>query len=272
KDAVWFRFGEKEARFGLQEFSLVTGFKIATDDENAYEVPNNNSSLLQLFKKKKGKIKRSDLLEKFLTLKKKEDAETKYKLGLVIVLEHVVLSSELETLVDERWFNLVEDLEKFNSYPSGNLSYQQTVKLFKRTSFGKGKNPESINYSLHGFPLAIMIWAFEALPDLGREFAQLNTGVQLPRMYCWKMEKQLRALTTFFERAEIQVRRTLEPSSYECESSYFNELGIIVEEEDSGRHDEDEEGTATKDEGEGSASSKGDDDDDDVDDEEEEEE
>ncbi|GER33384.1 Ulp1 protease family protein, partial [Striga asiatica] len=198
KDAVWFRFGEKEARFGLQEFSLVTGFKIAADDENAYEVPNNNSSLLQLFKKKKGKIKR-----------------------------------KLETLVDERWFNLVEDLEKFNSYPWGNLSYQQTVKLFKRTSFGKGKNPESINYSLHGFPLAIMIWAFEALLDLGREFAQLNTGVQLPRMYCWKMEKQLRGelLTTFFERAEIQVRRTLEPSSYECESSYFNELGIIVEEE-----------------------------------------
>ncbi|GER31107.1 hypothetical protein STAS_07092 [Striga asiatica] len=35
KDAVWFRFGEKEARFGLQEFSLVTGFKIAADDENA---------------------------------------------------------------------------------------------------------------------------------------------------------------------------------------------------------------------------------------------
>ncbi|GER48700.1 hypothetical protein STAS_25870, partial [Striga asiatica] len=65
KDGVWFRFGENEARFGLQEFCLVTGFKIAADDENAYEVPKNNSPLLQLFKEKRGTIKRSDLLEKF---------------------------------------------------------------------------------------------------------------------------------------------------------------------------------------------------------------
>ncbi|GER43468.1 hypothetical protein STAS_20316 [Striga asiatica] len=50
KDVVWFRFGENETRFGLQEFCLVIGFKIAADDENAYEVPKTNSSLLQLFK------------------------------------------------------------------------------------------------------------------------------------------------------------------------------------------------------------------------------
>ncbi|CAA0813876.1 Unknown protein [Striga hermonthica] len=223
KDAVWFRFGEKEARFGLQEFCLVTGFKMAANDENAYEVPKYNSLLLQLFKEKKGKIKRNDLLEKFHELDNEEDAETKYKLGLVTVLEHVVLSAECETLVDERWFNLVEDLEKFNSYPWGNLSYQQTLKLFQRTSFGKGKNPKSIKYSLHGFPLAIM----------------------------------------------IEVRRTLEPCSYEVESSYVNDLGIIAQEEDSVRQDEDGECTATKVEEEGSASSKADDDDD-VDDEEEE--
>ncbi|GER41195.1 hypothetical protein STAS_17904 [Striga asiatica] len=232
KDAVWFRFGENEVRFGLQEFCLVTGFKIAADDENAYEVPKNNSSLLQLFKKKRGKIKRSDLLEEFHKVK---DAEAKYKLGLVTVLEHVVLSAECETLVDERWFDLVEDLEKFNSYPWGNLSYQQTI------------------------------WAFKALPDLGREFAEKKIGFLIPRMYGWKIDKQCRGeqLNTFFDRAEIEVRRTLELSSYEVKSSYLNELGIIAKEVDSARQDEDEEGTATKVEEEGN------DDDDVVDDEEE---
>ncbi|GER30669.1 cysteine proteinases superfamily protein [Striga asiatica] len=242
KDAVLFRFGEKEARFGLQEFCLVTGFKIAADDENAYEVPKNNSSLLQLFKKKRGMIKRSYLLEKFHKLDNEKRRGDEVQIGTRDGLGACCFVC-------------------------------RTVKLFKRTSFGKGKNPQSINYSLHGFSLAIMIWAFEALPDVGREFAQTNIGVPFPRMYCWKMKKQLRdeLLTTFFDRAEIQVRRTLEPSSYEFESSYLNKLGIIVEEEDSVRQDEDEEGTATKDEGEGSASSKADDDDD-VDDEEDEEE
>ncbi|CAA0822985.1 Unknown protein [Striga hermonthica] len=249
KDAVWFRFGEKEARFGSQEFCLVTGFKIVEDDENAYEVPRNNSSHLQLFKEKQGKIKRSDIIEKFHELDNEKDAELKYKMGLVTVLEHVVLSAECETLVNERWFYLVEDLERFNSYPWGNLSYQQTVKLFQRTSFGKEKNPKSIKYSLHGFSLAILIWAFEALPDLGREFAEKRNDLQFLRMYCWKMEKQLRGdqLNTFFDRAEV------------------------AEEEDSVRPDEDEECTATKVQEEGSSSSKVDDDDDEDEEEEEEE-
>ncbi|GER27796.1 hypothetical protein STAS_03531 [Striga asiatica] len=136
KDAVWFKFGEKEARFGLQEFSLVSGFKIV-HDVASYEVPERSSSLLHLFKGKRGKLTKKDLLNKFDDLvKKEEDADLIYKLGLLTVLEHVVLSNECRTLVDEKWFHLVENLEEFNSYPWGNLSYEYTVKLFKRKRFG----------------------------------------------------------------------------------------------------------------------------------------
>ncbi|CAA0814250.1 Protein phosphatase 2C 56 [Striga hermonthica] len=99
---------------------------------------------------------KKDLLEQFDGLVQKEDVDLKYKLRLLIVLEYAVLSNECRTLVDERWFHLVEDLEQFNSYPWGNLSYEYTV------------------------------WAFEALPELGRKFAQTYGSGRLPRMMSWK--------------------------------------------------------------------------------------
>ncbi|CAA0816956.1 Unknown protein [Striga hermonthica] len=240
-DAVWFKFGENQARLGLQEFSLVTGLTIVDDPE--YEAPERSSSLLHLFKKKRGKIMRKDLLEKFDELKKKEDANLKYKLGLITVLEHVILSAECRTFVDEKWFHLVEDLEHFNSYPWENLSYGYTVKLYKRNSFGKTKNPKSIMYSLHGFPLAIMVWAFEALPELGRQFAEQCSTGGLPRIMCWKMDKHVRSeqLITFFNTSEVQVRRTLQPSSDEVETSYLKDFGITSQDQESVPEDEEEE-------------------------------
>ncbi|GER51582.1 hypothetical protein STAS_28975, partial [Striga asiatica] len=198
KDVVWFKFGEKEARFGLQEFFLVSELKIV-DNVASYEVPKRSSSLLNLFKGKRGKITKKDLLNQFDDLVKKEgDEDLKYKLGLLMVFEHVVLSNECRTLVDEKWFHLVENLEEFDTYPWGNLSYEYTVS------------------------------AFEALPELGRKFAETCGSGRLPRMMSWKMNKQWRSehLTTFFNTSEVEVRRTLQPSSDEVQSSYLKEFDI----------------------------------------------
>ncbi|GER56905.1 hypothetical protein STAS_34665 [Striga asiatica] len=224
KDAVWFKFGEKEARFGLQEFSLVSRFKIV-HDVASYE------------------LTKKDLLNKFDDLvKKKEDADLIYKLGLITVLEHVVLSNECRALVDEKWFHLVENLEEFNSNPWGNLSYEYTVKLFKRKSFDNKNNTE-MKYSLHGFPLAIMVWAFEALPELGRKFAQTCGSGRLPRILFWKMEKQLRSeqLSVFFNTSEVEVRRTLQPSRHEVQTLYLKEFRITEEEKIVPEDEEEEE-------------------------------
>ncbi|CAA0837026.1 Unknown protein [Striga hermonthica] len=241
KDVVWFKFGEKEARFGLQEFSLVSGLKIV--DDVSYEVPKRSSSLFDLFKEKKGKIMKKDLLEQFDGLVEKGDVDLKYKLGLLIVLEYAVLSNECRTLVDERLFHLVEDLEQFNNYPWGNLSYEYTVKLFKRKTLGIKKKPNAIKYSLHGFPLAIMVWAFEALPELGRKFGQTYGGGRLPRMMSWKMSKQWRSeqIRMFFDASEVEVRRTLQPSSDEVETSYLKEFAITEEEAIIPKDEEEEE-------------------------------
>ncbi|GER32190.1 hypothetical protein STAS_08245, partial [Striga asiatica] len=235
KDAVWFKFGEKKARFGLQEFSLVSGFKIV-HDVASYEVPERSSSLLHLFKGKRGKLTKKDLLNKFDDLVKKEkDADLIYKLGLLTVLEHLVFSNECWTLVDEKWFHLVENLDEFNSYPWRNLSYEYTVKLFKRKRFDIKKNKE-MKYSLHGFPLAIMVWAFEALPEVGRKFAETcGGGARRPRILSWKMKKQWRSeqLSTFFNTSEeFRIVPEDEEEEEEEEEKEENEDGDDEEDEE----------------------------------------
>ncbi|GER51829.1 hypothetical protein STAS_29245 [Striga asiatica] len=213
-------------------------------DVDSYKVPERSSSLLHLFKGKRGKLTKKELLKKFDDLvKKKGDADLIYKLGLLTVLEHVVLSNECRTLVDEKWFHLVENLEEFNRYPWGNLSYEYTVKLFKRKRFDSIKNSE-MKYSLHGFPLAIMVWAFEALPELGRKFAETcGVGDSHPRNLSWKMTKQWRSeqLSTFFNTSEVKVRRTLQPSRDEVQSSYLKGFRIVPEDEEEEEEEEGEE-------------------------------
>ncbi|GER39918.1 Ulp1 protease family protein [Striga asiatica] len=205
--------------------------------ELAYDIPSSCSRVVT----NRCDLKVADhVLEKLND--KEGDEDLIYKLGLLTVLEHVVLSNECRTLVDKKWFHLVENLEEFNGYPWGNLSYEYTVKLFKRKRFDNIKNTE-MKYSLHGFPLAIMVWAFEALPELGRKFAETcGGGGRLPRILSWKMTKQWRSeqLSTFFNTSEVEVRRTLQPSRDEVQTSYLKEFRIVPEDEEEEEEEENE--------------------------------
>ncbi|CAA2969952.1 Hypothetical predicted protein [Olea europaea subsp. europaea] len=92
-------------------------------------------------------------------------------------------------------------------------------------------------YSLHGFPLAIMIWAFEAIPTLGRKFGVKYPDV-IPRMVAWKMPKRLTsaAIENVLNSKELEVNSTLIPIEAELEETYWKELKPIVEEDESVSH------------------------------------
>ncbi|CAA0833741.1 DNA polymerase alpha catalytic subunit, partial [Striga hermonthica] len=60
------------------------------------------------------------------------------------------------------------------------------------------------NYPRCNGHLKLQVWAFEALPELGRQFGEHCSTGGLPRIMCWKMDKHLRSeqLTTFFNTSE----------------------------------------------------------------------
>ncbi|XP_022895266.1 uncharacterized protein LOC111409451 [Olea europaea var. sylvestris] len=234
ENEVFIKVGDKLARFGLQEFTLVTGLK-AGDLENEDPKLGQNCRLVkERFKRSNGKIKRGLLLQVFKRCKHKND---KYKLGLLVILMYVVLAAEENTFVNPWLFYLVDDLDRFNNYSWGRKSYEYTIKVFKRNlgDMLKGyTTSQRYPYSLHGFPFAIMIWAFEAIPGVGKKFGRVTVDSRIPRMISWEMSKQLRGetLCTFFESSNIEVHCTLNPTDDELLEPFWKESGPFDSEAD----------------------------------------
>ncbi|KAL2552712.1 uncharacterized protein Fot_06331 [Forsythia ovata] len=101
-----------------------------------------------------------DVFEAFKRYKKNKT--DKYKLGLIIILAYVLLATEEKTLIDLWWFELVDDLDRFDKYPWGKMSYDYTIRILKHDMGDKLRNSlkereSRCRYSLHGFSLAIMV-------------------------------------------------------------------------------------------------------------------
>lgn len=157
ENEVWIKIGDKLARFGLQEFTLVTGFKAGDMEDEDPTLGHNCRLMKERFKRSNGKVKRGLLLDVFKRCKNKSD---KYKLGLLVILVYVILSTEENTYINPWWFYLVDDVDRFNNYSWGKMSYEYTTRVFRRNLGETLKNYTSSQrypYSLHGFPLAIMV-------------------------------------------------------------------------------------------------------------------
>ncbi|KAL2501255.1 uncharacterized protein Fot_35103 [Forsythia ovata] len=119
ENEIWCKFGNKIAKFGLEEFVLVTGLKageLELDDENLCL----KSDLIQkYFKKSKGKVVRKQLLSAF---RRSGNQPDKFKMGLLLILVYVLLSTEENTNLNLWWFNLVDNFGRFNNYAWGKRS------------------------------------------------------------------------------------------------------------------------------------------------------
>ncbi|KAL2505382.1 Ubiquitin-like protease domain-containing protein [Abeliophyllum distichum] len=211
KEEAWFKIGNKRARFGLQEFVLVTGLN-ATSSENVEMSGGADCRIVKdHFKKSGGKIMKGDVYEAFKRCKRNQT--DKYKLGLIIILAYVLLATEENTLIELWCFELVDDLHRFDKFPWGKMSYDYTIRIVKRDMGDKLRNSlkegeSRCRYSLHGFPLAIM-------------------------------PKRLTSsdVVTVLESKELEVMSTLIPTEVELQEVYWKELTPCVQEEDTDSED-----------------------------------
>ncbi|KAL2533040.1 Ulp1 protease family protein [Abeliophyllum distichum] len=103
------------------------------------------------------------------------------------------------------------------------MSHDYTIRILKLDMGDKLinslKEGESrCRYSLHGFPLAIMIWAFEAISNLGKKFAKKYYD-GIPRMLGWELPKRLTSseIVNILESKELEVKSTLIPTKAKLE-------------------------------------------------------
>ncbi|CAA2956947.1 Hypothetical predicted protein [Olea europaea subsp. europaea] len=96
------------------------------------------------------------------------------------------------------------------------------AKKFQKT---KRRKEKEIAYMVHGFPIAMQVWTYKALPEVGEHFAQ-QVGERLPRLLHWSARKQPqhRMYDAFFKNVKIHVYATLRPTDAEAQQPYFSTL------------------------------------------------
>ncbi|CAA2980415.1 Hypothetical predicted protein [Olea europaea subsp. europaea] len=218
---LWFKIGDKRARYGLEEFVLVTGLNVGDENDVDKTLGAECWIVKEYFKNSGGEITKGDVYNAFVYCKKRKS--DKYKLGLIVILAYVLWATEENTYIDLWWLDLVDDLDR-----------REIGGKLKSSDVG---GESRCRYSLHDFFLTIMIWAFEAIPTLGMKLATKYLDV-IPRMVAWEMPKRLASTTIdiVLKSKELEVNSTLIPTEVELEEVYWKELTPIVEEDEIASH------------------------------------
>ncbi|CAA3032537.1 Hypothetical predicted protein [Olea europaea subsp. europaea] len=100
----------------------------------------------------------------------------------------------------------------------------------KKFQKAKRRKEKEITYTVHGFPIAIQVWMYEVLPEVGEHFFE-RVGERLPRLLRWSTRKQPqhRTYDVFFKNVKLHMYATLRPTDAEAQQPYFSTLVLYDE-------------------------------------------
>ncbi|CAA3003936.1 Hypothetical predicted protein [Olea europaea subsp. europaea] len=83
----------------------------------------------------------------------------------------------------------------------------------------KRRQEKEVTYTIHGFPIAMQVWAYEAVPEIGERFGQ-RVGEQMPRLLRWSARKQPqhRTYDAFFKNVRVWIPRVTFVIHVSCHS------------------------------------------------------
>ena len=164
KNEMWFVVEGKPLRFGMMEYALVTGLgcgKVPTKAEA--DVVRTSAGAINFCKNvlKGAKSITGKVLEKRLSTVRFSDAE-KIKVCLILFLHSILLAGDSTKAIEKDWLLFVSDLEFFNSYPWGRISFERTIKSLKKPDMALkhaewGGKAKPSTYNLFGFPWAMQV-------------------------------------------------------------------------------------------------------------------
>ncbi|KAH6762528.1 hypothetical protein C2S52_019961 [Perilla frutescens var. hirtella] len=224
-----FLIHDKVHEFGPAEFGLITGLKFSGD----YDLPKSSGMYDVCFPNKRS-LKFVDILAAF----KQEceisggDSELSLKLAFLFLLYGVVLMKDKsDTNIQMQFVHLADDIEKFNDYPWGRVSYEYLVKatLSRKEVLEKQlRQGKKAAYDAFGFLMAFQVWAYEVIPDLASHCAHKIEGKEqvFPRILRWTAPEffQYDYLMPFFLAEPVQPRGLLPPT--EEELRHLQRLGL----------------------------------------------
>ncbi|KAL0657601.1 hypothetical protein Bca4012_078186 [Brassica carinata] len=197
---LWSVFGKDHLRFSLEEFGTITGLNCGSFPDG-YEAPDNNRKdankqkgahkdpLWQKIVGKYDNITIADLADE-LEHDHQMDEWRRIWLALIIILDGVLIASQQIHRPTLRYVQMLDDVDAFLEFPWGRESFLHTVRCMKPPKFEKGKTVDSPvdmlvlklkqeTFRLTGFPLALQLLAFRAIPMLLYAVLQVEVNPSL---------------------------------------------------------------------------------------------
>ncbi|KAH6759328.1 hypothetical protein C2S51_019563 [Perilla frutescens var. frutescens] len=112
----------------------------------------------------------------------------------VLFLHTMIFGYDQTHMIDDWVWVLVEDQDRWNSFPWGAYAFSllqhymglvPSTDVELRRKFKKTEEKASLSYHFYGPVLALLVWAYEALPRLGAHCAQVSSPATLPRCSKW---------------------------------------------------------------------------------------
>uniref|UniRef100_A0A251UXD5 Putative phospholipase-like, Aminotransferase-like, plant mobile domain protein n=2 Tax=Helianthus annuus TaxID=4232 RepID=A0A251UXD5_HELAN len=186
QDALYFRVGGQDLRFGPQEFCLITGLRFGphhwkyeradmTFRERVFGDAQARPKVLDI----------KNVFNRFLDRLSDLDA---VRICLLMLVEVGFMACDPRGPVDLTLLELVEDLDSWNTYPWGSYVWRSVYKhlhnaLAKRSARHRYM---PLGYALSGFIWIFKIWIFEVFP-YAKTFAVKRDGI--PRAISWGASK-----------------------------------------------------------------------------------
>ena len=185
-DALCFGLGAAVGRFSINEFCLITSLNCV----GSTLLPVVESQLITRYFSTLRGVSRENL-EVQMSNAKFDNDDDAVKLSLLYIMFSIPLSNASAVKIGPQFFALADDLDAFNSFPWGVLSWEATRAAICHTvdnRMSSKKRPLKknaiVHYSLPGFPHALLVWAYETIPSIATNFTTKYEPA-IPRMTSW---------------------------------------------------------------------------------------
>ncbi|KAK3193025.1 hypothetical protein Dsin_024335 [Dipteronia sinensis] len=240
-DEMRFMLGRHSVRFSKVEFYLITGLKFGIiPDMTQIEAVENG--IHQRYFGGRDLITLEEL-QAMIQLGQWEQQYDVVKLCLVLLLNCFLIGLDEREFIPLWQLRLVEDLVSFEAFPWGSHVYKYSIYGFinalhgRRQRFEKRQQKKGIEnhkkerYSIFGFSYVLLIFSFEVIPELAREFATRRNVDPIPRILRWEFNRRPRPnkLSKVFK-ARMLAELQLTPIDQELNTWYYqgiNECGNL---------------------------------------------
>ncbi|ESQ30769.1 hypothetical protein EUTSA_v10012362mg [Eutrema salsugineum] len=164
KFEMWTVFCGQPLRFSLHEFQSITGLKCALFEEG-YETPSSEISLKEPDRYWKRWI--GDNM----------DPDRRLRLALLLIVDCVLIANHQTHTPTPRYVKMLDNLDEFLNFPWGREAFPETLWSMCPPRISPSKSKDSTvqifckqlkqkSIKLNGFPLALQLLAFRAIPGL----------------------------------------------------------------------------------------------------------